>query len=458
MLRRGIAIVSVLAMLLVPSMGVSAAVKLKATSAPKIAVSIAGGDRITATAAKWNQKVKTVSYQWFADAAAIKGASKSSFTVPNELVGKQLRVRATAKTSAGKTAAVFSNSVLVGDHEIVGAVTIDYAPGGGQVLTVTGIPKPAFEGYTTKFQWFRGGMDIEGATAESYTIGAIDRGKSLSVRVQFVSETHITKDIYSADFAVPELAKTYSLVWSDEFNGIGGANPNIWVPQEGDGVAYRNKGWGNRELQWYLGSQATQDGSVLNIKATRTGADKYTCYYGTCSWISSKLVTLNKVGFEYGRIEARIKGAPGEGTWGAFWTLGANIDQRGWPGCGEIDVTELLGRTPTTTLGYLHGPLSGAGGRGDRLDTGKNLMTDYHVYAVDWLEDHISWYIDGKLYAQVYKTDNDWVFDHEMYLILNLAMGGNLGGTIDPNLKDTTMSVDYVRFYTINGLGKVIQH
>lgn len=421
-------------------------------------MSIAGGDRVTATAAKWNQKVKTVSYQWFADSAAIKGATKSSFTVSNDLVGKQLKVRATGKNSAGKTAAVFSNAVLVGNHDIVGSPTIGYASGGGEVLTVTGMPKPSFDDYTIKYQWFRGGMDIEGATSESYSIGNIDRGKSLSIRIEYLSNRYITKDVYSADFAVPELNRKYSLVWSDEFNGLGGANPNIWVPQEGDGVAYRNKGWGNKELQWYLGSQATQDGSALNIKATRTGADKYTCYYGTCTWVSSKLVTLNKVGFEYGRIEARIKGAPGDGTWAAFWTLGANIDERGWPGCGEIDITELLGRNPTTTLGYLHGPLSGGPGRGDRLDTGKNLMNDYHIYAVDWLEDQISWYIDGQLYAQINKTDNDWVFDHEMYLILNVAMGGTLGGTIDPNLKETTMSVDYVRYYTIDGLGKVIQH
>ena len=83
-----------------------------------------------------------------------------------------------------------------------------------------------------------------------------------------------------------------------------------------------------------------------------------------CEWISSKLVTLNKVGVLYGRMSVRLKGAQGVGTWPAFWTLGANIGKIGWPRCGEIDVVELAGYTPTTVWGTPHGPATGGGGAG----------------------------------------------------------------------------------------------
>ena len=252
--------------------------------------------------------------------------------------------------------------------------------------------------------------------------------------------------------------QNYQLLWSDEFNS-GSVNPATWVPQNGDGVAYRNRGWGNNERQWYLleNSQVDSAGN-LTMLATRTGAQQYNCYYGKCEWLSSKLVTLNKVGFKYGRIEARIKAAPGVGSWAAFWMLGANIDDRGWPGCGEIDVTEILGRDINTTYGTLHGPLSGGGGRGDKTTLSASLASGWHTYAVDWLADSITWYIDGVQYAKVNKTDADWVFDHEFYIILNLAMGGGFGGQIDPNLSQSTLSFDYVRAYSINGVGEVIKH
>ena len=138
--------------------------------------------------------------------------------------------------------------------------------------------------------------------------------------------------------------------------------------------------------------------------------------------------------------------------------LGANIDDRGWPGCGEIDVTELLGRLPKTNLGYVHGPLSGGGGRGDKVDMVKGHAAEFHIYAVDWLPDQIRYYLDGVPFVTVDKSDKDWVFDHEFYIIINLAMGGNLGETIDPKLTSSSMTFDYIRAYSINGIGEVIKH
>ena len=197
--------------------------------------------------------------------------------------------------------------------------------------------------------------------------------------------------------------------------------------------------------------------SILPGKTTCVvGAGANDCYYkGPCEWASTKLVTKDKVGFKYGRIEARIKGPVGAGTWGAFWLLGANIDDRGWPGCGEIDVTELLGSLPSTNLGYIHGP---GGSRGERVEMDSPHAAEYHTYAVDWLPDQIRYFLDGVPFLTLDKRDNGWVYDHEFYIIINLAMGGNLGGTIDPKLTDSTMAFDYIKVYSINGVGEVIKH
>ena len=255
--------------------------------------------------------------------------------------------------------------------------------------------------------------------------------------------------------------RIYVQGWSEEFNGANGATADSqwWSGDDGDGVAAGNRGWGNNELQWYRFENATTDGSGhLNILATRTDAASTHCYYGDCQWYSSKIQTKGKIGFTYGRLEARIKGAGGLGTWNAFWTLGANIDTKFWPMCGEIDVTELVGVHPNDVLGYLHGPLSQGWGRGTTLNFSEAWANSYHTYAIDWLPDQVTWYIDGAKYGSVEKSDKDWVFDHEFYVILNLAMGGNLGGTPDAGLNNTTMSVDYVRWSTINGIGTKTEH
>jgi beta-glucanase (GH16 family) len=82
----------------------------------------------------------------------------------------------------------------------------------------------------------------------------------------------------------------------------------------------------------------------------------------------------------------------------------------------------------------------------------------YHTYAVDWLPDQIRYYLDGVPFATLNKPDSGWVFDHEFYIIINLAMGGNLGGEIAADLKDTSMEFDYIKVYSINGVGEVIKH
>ena len=217
---------------------------------------------------------------------------------------------------------------------------------------------------TLAYQWLRDGKAIPRAVLSSYTFTTADQGALLSLQVTANKSGYTSKTALSTSLEGPiSFDAQTELLWSDEFNGAAGTAPDAakWDPQEGDGTAFGNSGWGNWERQWYLLNQAKHDGAGnLVITATRTGADQYDCYYkGMCEWISSKLVTLNKVGVLYGRMSVRLKGAQGVGTWPAFWTLGANIGKIGWPRCGEIDVVELAGYTPTTVWGTPHGPATG---------------------------------------------------------------------------------------------------
>lgn len=256
-------------------------------------------------------------------------------------------------------------------------------------------------------------------------------------------------------------------LWSQEFNEPAGtsANANEWNMTtnyvNGDGSASGNPGWGNNERQWYTNSMAKTDGqgNMVLTSAKTTGADNYNCYYGKCTWKSAKLVTYDKVSFRYGRIEVRAKVSGGTGQWPAIWMLGVNQPQVGWPTCGEIDIAEFKGHLPNTLWGTLHGPNYLNRGNVTTINGG---FSQYHTYRIDWLPNKISWYIDDVKFHEMKSTDiggNNWVFNADQYLILNVAMGGNfVGNTIDGNLTTTSMSVDYIRHSKIDGVGAITRY
>jgi beta-glucanase (GH16 family) len=144
----------------------------------------------------------------------------------------------------------------------------------------------------------------------------------------------------------------------------------------------------------------------------------------------------------------------GPGIWPAFWLLGADIDQNPWPQCGEIDIVEYRGQEPNLIHGSVHGPgYSGVspitksfGFQNNRFDT------DFHVFAIEWGEGYIHFYVDETIYQEITPDDvkgkGEWVYDHPFYILLNLAVGGNYVGF--PTSKTTfpqTMEVDWVRVY-----------
>ena len=255
------------------------------------------------------------------------------------------------------------------------------------------------------------------------------------------------------------------LTWAEEFNGDQGSSPRPlrWTPDLGDGSAHGIAGWGNNEREYYRAEAAMHDGtSNLSISAIRMPAENpYDCYYGTpAEWTSAKFTTFGKVHFRYGRIEARIKLPTGVGTWPAFWMLGTDLSEVGWPKCGEIDIAEGKGAEPSWLFGTLHGPgYCGEEGQGRVYDTDINLGNDFHVFAIDWLPGSIAWSLDGEEFFRLTPDDlapHEWVFEHDFYIIMNLAMGGNFTGPIDPELQSATMVLDYIRHYSIDGVGAVI--
>jgi beta-glucanase (GH16 family) len=232
-----------------------------------------------------------------------------------------------------------------------------------------------------------------------------------------------------------------SLIWSEEFDGPAGSpvDPDIWQPEVG------GHGWGNEELQCYTeGTEnASLDGAGNLAIVVRRSDSQYT---------SARLISKDRVAFTYGLVQARIQLPTGRGIWPAFWMLGQNIDEVGWPQCGEIDVMENVGQNPEVVHGTVHGPgYSGSSGVTAWHDAGRSLAGDFHVYSVNWERDRIRWFLDDELYSTVRPDDlrgNPWVFDHDFFLLVNVAVGGTLPGNPDASVTfPQTMLIDYIRVY-----------
>ena len=235
--------------------------------------------------------------------------------------------------------------------------------------------------------------------------------------------------------------QAWKLVWSDEFDGTT-LNTTNWTRETG------GDGWGNNELEYYTNRDVNafvSDG-MLTIKALQES-------YGGKNYTSARLITKGKRFFKYGKIEARIKLPYGQGIWPAFWTLGQNISNVGWPACGELDIMELIGggvNRDNRVYGTAHWDNNGhqSYGLNYTLPSG-NFSDDFHVFSIVWDASKIEWYCDNNKYCTLSLTPS--YLDElkaEQFIILNLAVGGNWPG--NPNSTTVfpqTMLVDYVRVY-----------
>lgn len=249
---------------------------------------------------------------------------------------------------------------------------------------------------------------------------------------------------------------TWTLIWSDEFDGPAGSGPNpaFWRHDIGN---QENNGWGNHELQSYTASTRNSflDGKGLLILRAEPSAEAGPCWNSKpCAYTSARIQSQGKVSFSNGKIEARIKVPSGQGLWPAFWSLGA--DPLPWPAAGEIDIMEFVGKTPNAAYGTAHGPgYSGAQGIGKPFEFKQAVAEDFHVFSIIKRPNEIIWLVDGQEYHRLTPASlpagGSWVFERPFYLILNLAVGGDWPGSPDAStVFPAQMSVDWVRVYKEN--------
>ncbi|WP_035670936.1 family 16 glycosylhydrolase [Flavobacterium sp. 83] len=228
------------------------------------------------------------------------------------------------------------------------------------------------------------------------------------------------------------------LVWEENFNGKT-LNKEYWNIEIGDGCP--NCGWGNNERQLYTDKNHKLVNGKLVITAKKEG-NQYT---------STRITTKSKKEFQYGRFEARAKLPVGYGIWPAFWMLGSNISEVGWPKSGEIDILEYIGREPHMVFTTLHTQDS----HGNSINTKKTKFPDiekgFHVFAIDWSKDKMDFYVDDLLvytFNPVNKDENTWPFNQPFYFIINMAIGGNFGGPkVDDTIFPQNFVVDYIKVY-----------
>jgi beta-glucanase (GH16 family) len=236
------------------------------------------------------------------------------------------------------------------------------------------------------------------------------------------------------------------VLWQDEFDGAAGQLPDPAKWQFDVGTD-----WGNAQLEY---DTARAENVALDGNGHLAITAREEEYLGR-SYTSGRINTAGRFQQEHGRFEARIRLPVGQGVWPAFWMLGGDFGTVGWPACGEIDILEYRGQEPSIVHGSLHGPgYSGGNAVTGRFDLGQAFHDDFHVFAIEWDTNRITWIIDDVRYQTVTPDDlpsgSRWVFDHPFFLILNVAIGGHFVGP--PNAETMfpqTMLVDYVRVYGI---------
>jgi len=331
-----------------------------------------------------------LSVLFFSVACGKKSTEKPSDTAPSALT-VQAKINADSSGNVSFTATATN------------AVSYDYDFGNGIFQTVPG-------GVVT-YKYPASGNYTVNVVAKS--AGGLTASQSVSIKV---------------------VIKT-SLLWADEFDVPGSPDAAKWGYDLGAG------GWGNNELEYYT---SRTDNAVVSNGTLKIIAKKES--YNGSVYTSARLLTKGLFSFQYGKIEVRAKLPAGKGTWPGIWMLGNNISAVGWPACGEIDIMEQSGSDKNTVLGTMHYPTQknqyGDGG----TTTVASATSDFHRYATIWSATSIQMLVDDVVYYTL-PNGSGLPFNQSFFVILNLAMGGNLGGTVDPAFATDQMEIDYVRIY-----------
>jgi beta-glucanase (GH16 family) len=245
-------------------------------------------------------------------------------------------------------------------------------------------------------------------------------------------------------YTTPDNYSGYTLAWADEFNGTQ-IDPANWGYDIGGG------GWGNDEWQFY-----TAESRNAYVKNGRLIIEALKEKYQNRDYTSARLITKGKREFTFGRVDIRAKLPKGQGIWPALWMLGSNIDQIGWPACGEIDIMELLGHQPDKTYGTIHWGKQGAGvsqtAQGSlQLTNGKTFADEFNVFSLDWEKDKLSILVNDKV---IFSTTAaklgaaNYLYNSPYFFIMNIAVGGRWPGYPDATtVFPQRMEVDYIRVF-----------
>lgn len=257
-------------------------------------------------------------------------------------------------------------------------------------------------------------------------------------------KTASVTEIPTKGYTTPANYPGMQLMWADEFEGTNLDEKN-WNYELGDGCP-GNCGWGNNELEYYKKENTSVKNGYLLIEAKSEASNgkQYT---------SSRLTTQNKVNVKYGRIDIRAALPKGKGIWPALWMLGKNINEVGWPKCGEIDIMEMVGGTTTDnqvngTVHWDHNNSHAEYGGNTKLASGI-FNDEFHVFSLTWDEKFIRWYLDDKQYHVIDITPSGLSeLKEEFFLVFNVAVGGNWPGNPDGStIFPQKMVVDYVRVF-----------
>jgi len=328
---------------------------------------------------------------------ACASCSKSDSSGSSSVAPTNLTVSATVSTNNSGNVTFAASAT--------NAVSYDYDFGNGVFQTST-----------------TGGLTYRYLTSGTYTVNVIAKGSGGQVISKSVQVT---------------INVTLSLLWSEEFSVDGSPDPTKWGYDLGTGSG----GWGNNELEYYTSrpENAIVQGGILKIKAIKES-------YNGSAYTSARLLSKNKFSFKYGKVDISAKLPTGAGTWPAIWMLGNTIDTDGWPACGEIDIMEGRGSEPNKIFGTLHYPgHSGSNGNGNTTMI-SNASTQFHKYSMEWSAAAIKLSVDDVVYQTVPNSANI-PFNANFFFILNVAMGGNFAGAVDPAFTSSTMEIDYIRVY-----------
>ena len=242
------------------------------------------------------------------------------------------------------------------------------------------------------------------------------------------------------------------MLWSDEFDSNDKDDPNVdvWSYDVGGG------GWGNQELQVYDSSNNVrlENGNlVIRVEQNEQG-----------TFTSGRIQTLNKLEFQYARIEARIKiPNPSNGLWPCLWMLGADFNEVGWPLSGSMTLMQMgsaealsNGQGASQVGSALHWEQNGGPAMdANSIDTGTDLSADYHTYIMDWTPESITTYVDGTLILSKDISSDECSscdeFHKPYFFIANIAVGGSYMNIFDASDVTATlpaeMWIDYLRIY-----------